>query len=247
MLLITKKKIWFLIGLIPVLFALIYLIMLFVPEKANKLNDIASSTDVQPETFTFFNIGTNTVLTETLRESLSEKLGSESVAQWSTIDLSMNFRGFLEKYSKELYALNAELNDASGARIEHNTITLTYRYPLKDETIFNYIRLMFSNYTQRPLLFIVRADKQGSTILNTLIEKYGKPVTYKWDSHQGISHHWQKGKDVLILSQSFNRIGHPEFYIHIYYVNNINELLLAEKKEALKQERERKRMGREAF
>ena len=154
---------------------------------------------------------------------------------------------FLSRSEKKLSELNFELNDTSGARIEHNTLTLTYRYPPKDKILFDYVRLMFSNYAKKPLLFIIKAENEGSTILNTLTAKYGEPKINNWDNKEGVSYHWQKGEDVLIFSQSSNRIGNPEFNIHIYFVNNLNELLLTEKEEALKQERDRKQADKNAF
>ena len=203
---------------------------------------------VKPATgFTFFDLGAESVYSKALRKKLESELGSDAIATRTIIDLSINYQGFLQAHFPDLHDFNLRLNNTTGARVEHNTTKLMYRYPHRNNRPFRNVELMFSNYTQKPLLFIVRTDKQESTILNTLIDKYGEPVIHQWGETQGMSHHWQKGKDILILSQSLNRIGNPEFHIHIYFVNNMNELLSTEKKEALKREQERKRMGREAF
>jgi len=235
--LIDKKKIGYLAGILLALVVVLVMAIVFMPQKAKKGKEIISSRG-DTTSFTFFDIGSNTPITKTVRETLSQKLGSETLAEWSPIDLSMNYGGFLQKYSNGLYELNLRLNDATGARIEHNTITLTYRYPPKDQSLFNYVRLMFSNYNQKPLFFIMQAQKEGPTLLNTLKTKYGEPTVNHWDKQEGVSYHWHKGKDVLIFSQSTNRIGNPEFHIHIYFVDNMNEMLLTEKKEALKKAQE---------
>ena len=243
-----NKKIWYLSGFFIVIIVALMMIIVFTPQEIKKAKEVINiATEADTKSFTFFDISTDTALTETIRKTLSDQLGSETVAESSPIDLSMNYQGFLQKYSKELSELNYKLNDTTGARIEHNTFTLTYRYPPKDKTLFDYVRLMFSNYSKKPLLFIISAEKEASTILDTLIAKYGEPKINNWDEKQGVSYHWQKGEDILILSQSLNRIGNPEFNIHIYFEHNINELLLTEKREVLKKEQEQRRVDREAF
>jgi len=242
-----KQKILIITGIFLAIPAAIFLFMMAASQKDRSAGTVFNSDEVRGETFTFFDIGTNTLLTEALREALSGKLGDETIVKRSPIDLSMNYRGFLQQYAGQLYDLNIALNDPSGARIEHNATILTYRYPPKDRTAFDFISLMFSNYSHKPLVFVIRAGKESLTILNVLTSKYGEPKIHQWEKHQGKSYHWQKGKDVLILSSTVNRIGHPEFSIHIYFVNNIEELIVTEKKEALKLEQERKQIDREAF
>jgi hypothetical protein len=242
-----KQKIWFFGGALLSISVVIFMIVMFSPKKEKPSSHILNNTKVNGESFTFFDIGANTVLTEALREALSRKLGSETVAERSTIDLSMNYAEFLQQYAGELYRLNLELNGTAGARIEHNVKILTYRYPPKEGITFDYVRLIFSNYTQKPLYFIIKAAQEGSAILKVLADKYGEPKIHNWPNHQGMSYHWKKGRDLLILSQTVSRIGHPEFAIHIYFVDNISEMLLTEKREALKREQERKQIDREAF
>ncbi|MGD8647260.1 MAG: hypothetical protein PVJ77_12050, partial [Desulfobacterales bacterium] len=53
---------------------------------------------VKSESFTFFELGTNTKLTEQIREDLGKKLGRDAIEGRGILDLQTNYAGFISKY-----------------------------------------------------------------------------------------------------------------------------------------------------
>ena len=105
------------------------------------------------DSFTFFNLSKQSILSKSVRSDLNQKLGRDATEYRSIIDLDINYYGFLQKYFPSLYELNQNLNSPAGERIEHNTVKLMYRYARKENIPFDYVELVFSNYSQHPLLF----------------------------------------------------------------------------------------------
>ncbi|MGD8883127.1 MAG: hypothetical protein PVI82_14620, partial [Desulfobacterales bacterium] len=165
----------------------------------------------------------------------------------SIIDLDINFYGFLKKYFPSLYALNQNLNFPPGERIEHNTVKLMYRYARKENIPFDYVELVFSNYSQHPLLFRINFQKDEADIIETLKTKYGEPLLIDWKDKSGQSMYWEKNNDLLIVSLVPDQFGNPEYQIRIFFVENIRTLLAAERAEKEKAERQRAKSGKTAF
>ena len=200
-----------------------------------------------PESFTFFDLDSNTKFTDEIREKLNRQLGFDAIEYWSPIDLKFNSKGILQRYFKQLYELDKKLNPAEGVRFEHDTIKLTYRYARKKGVPFDYVMLVFSNFTHKPLLFEIRSPKEGSYIVDIIKEKYGEPQIIDWNTGDGRSLYWEINKDVLIISKFANRFGDPEYQVMIYYVNNIEKLLSKEDRERQQREEEKRRAGKTAF
>ncbi|MEW6670606.1 MAG: hypothetical protein AB1427_02830 [Thermodesulfobacteriota bacterium] len=195
--------------------------------------------------FAFLDLYADSILTDKVRNRLAETLGSEAVENHTVLDLEMHYPGFLEKHFPELNELNKQLNFEGGRRIriEHNTIKLIYRF----STTFHYVELFFSNDTRKPLLFRIKAKRDGMDYLTTLRQKYGDPQTVTWQDQKGKSLFWNLDKDVLILSLFSDQYRQPQFEIMICHVANIETLLTAEKKESPQGKTEKTEAGRKLF
>jgi hypothetical protein len=201
----------------------------------------------EPEGITFLNIGENTRFTTEIRDQLRDKLGPDAVEERNTLDLTLNYKGFLETHFPRLYELNKKLNFPVGERVEHNTIKLTYRYSQNRNVPFEYVELVFSNTTQKPLYFFIKFRKDGAQIIDEVTKKYGKPNTIQWDRKGGRSLYWEKNRSVLILSISNDRHGRPEYHIRIYYVPGLEDLVSSERQKIQHQQEKIQRTGKTVF
>jgi len=195
--------------------------------------------------FSFLDLHADSILTDDVRNRLKEILGSEAIETNTVLDLELHYPGLLERYFPALYQLNKQLNyeGSRRVRIEHNTTKLIYRY----SKAFHYVELFFSNDTRKPLLFRIRAKRDGSDYLATLRQKYGKPQEITWKEQRGKSLFWHRGKDVLILSLFPDQYDQPQFEIMICHVGNIENLLTEEKKEGGGRKSEQVEEGRKLF
>jgi len=202
---------------------------------------------VNPESFTFFELGTNTKLTEQIREDLGNKLGNDAIARRSILDLNTNYAGFIKKYLPKIDELNRKLNFPLGERVEHNTVKLMYRYAPKKYAFFDYVELVFSEFTKAPLLFKINFQIDETGIVETLKTKYGPPQVIDWKEENGKSMVWRKNMDVLLVSEVPDQFGHHGYQIVIYFVKNLNRLIEIEKNELKKREQQRAKSGERAF
>jgi hypothetical protein len=173
-------------------------ILFFRPTDKAAPGPPAAISDAPVKGFTFLDLHADSVLTDRLKERLKETLGSEAVETKTVLDLEMHYPGFLERYFPDLDRLNKQLNyeGVRRVRIEHHITKLTYRY----STAFHYVELFFSNYDQKPLLFRIKAKRDGKDYLDMLRQKYGDPQTAAWQNQKGKSVFWNMNKDMMILS-----------------------------------------------
>ena len=224
------------------------LMLLFFFSCGEKKESAENQTAQEPsDSFTFFDLGRQSTLSKSVRNDLNLRLGRHAIEYRSIIDLDINFYGFLKKYFPSLYALNQNLNFPPGERIEHNTVKLMYRYARKENIPFDYVELVFSNYSQHPLLFRINFQKDEANIIETLKTKYGEPLLIDWKDKNGQSMYWEKNKDLLIVSLVPDQFGNPEYQIRIYFVENIKTLLATESAEKEKAESQRAKSGKTAF
>lgn len=181
------------------------------------------------EGFTFFEIGSNSLLSDQIIERLKKRLGPEAVERKSTIDLSIHFPNFLKSYFPHLEELNNRLNWPPRERVEHNITKLIYRYASYNKLPFLYVELFFSDYSGKPLFLRIKADKSASEILDSLKSKYGPPSEIKWSEGGGKTLYWQMEKDIFTVSLSNDRLGEPEYLFCIFHVKNLEELVQREK------------------
>jgi hypothetical protein len=201
----------------------------------------------QSDSFTFFDLGKNSRLSKSIRNDLRQRLGRDAIEGRGIIDLEINYYGFLDQYFSSLNELNRQLNSPPGERIEHNIVKLMYRYARKENLPFDYVELLFSNYSQHPLLFRINFKKDEANIVQTLKSKYGDPRLIDWKNKGGQSMYWDKNNDILIVSLVPDQFGNPEYQIRIFFVENIKALLKTESAEKEKQESQRARSGKTAF
>ena len=202
---------------------------------------------VEPESFTFFDLGINSRLNKKVRQQLGDKLGRDAIEHRSIIDLEINYSGFLKKYFPGLHELNQRLNFPPGERVEHNTVKLMYRYAQKKNVPFEYVELVFSNYTNAPILFRIHFREDEAGIISTLESKYGEPQVIAWKEGNGQSMSWMKNSDFLIVSQVPDQFGNPRYQIAIYFVKNLEQLIAAEKNEQQEKNLKRSQSGKTAF
>ena len=202
---------------------------------------------VLPESFTFFNLGINSRLNKKARKELAQKLGRDATEQRSILDLEINYDGFLKTYFPDLDELNRSLNFPPGERVEHNTLKLMYRYALKKDVPFDYVELVFSNFTRAPLLFRINFRDDEAGIVDTLESKYGQPQAFSWQEESGQTMYWMKNGDFLIISLVPDQFGNPTYQIVICFVKNLEQLISAEREEQKEKSLERTRSGKTAF
>jgi hypothetical protein len=174
-------------------------------------------------------------------------LGNDAIEKRSLLNLEINYYGFLQEHFPALQILNIQLNPTSGERIEHNIVKLMYRYARKKNQPFDFVELVFSNYSQLPLLFKINFKTDEANIVETLKSKYGDPRQIDWKDKGGQSMYWDKNNDILIVSLVPDQFGNPEYQIRIFFVENIKALLATESAEKEKQKRQKARSGKTAF
>jgi hypothetical protein len=202
---------------------------------------------VNPESFTFFELGTNTEFTEDIRKDLGKKLGRDAFERRSILDLNTNYAGFIKKYLPKINELNRKINYPPGERVEHNTVKLMYRYAQKENKPIDYVELVFSEYTKTPLLFKINFKIDETGIVETLKTKYGPPQVIDWKEENGKSMVWRKNMDLLLVSLVPDQFGHHEYQIVIYFMRNLKQLIEIEKIELKKREQQRAKSGERAF
>jgi len=199
------------------------------------------------DSFTFFDIGKNTIISGKVRESLNKTLGDDAIEHRNILDLEINYKGFLKEYFADLDKLNKKLNSPLGERVEHNTVKLMYRYMQNKNVSFDYVELVYSEYTQRPVLIKIYFKKDGLNTIETLKQKYGAPESINWGGETSKSLYWKKNNDLLILSFVPDQFGKPKCQIIIYFKSALEKLLKDEQKEKEKNGRERTKTGKTAF
>jgi hypothetical protein len=233
----------------PTRFALVtgltFLLFFSCGEKQEPAKD--PGTGAQSESFTFFDLGKNSTLSKNIRNDLQQRLGRYAIEGRGIVDLEINYYGFLEQYFSQLNELNRALNSPVGERIEHDIVKLMFRYARKENLPFDYVELLFSNYSQRPLLFRINFKKDEANIIQTLKSKYGSPLQIDWKNKGGQSMYWKKDNDILIHSLVPDQFGNPGNQIRIFFVDNIKSLLAAERAEREERKSQRTRSGKTAF
>ena len=199
------------------------------------------------DSFTFFDIGKNTIISGNVRERLNKTLGDDAIERRNILDLEINYKGFLKEYFADFDKLNKKLNSPLGERVEHNTVKLMYRYMQNKNVSFDYVELVYSEYTRRPVLIKIHFKKDGLNTIETLKQKYGAPESINWGGETSKSLYWKKSNDLLILSFVPDQFGKPKCQIIIYFKNALEKLLKDEQKEKEKTRQERTKSGKTAF
>jgi hypothetical protein len=244
---LKNKKIQISAGIFFVLGIVVAVVIIFAGNDYTTGNSKSAPGLKSQEGFTFFELGVDSELTNNIRDELRAKLGSDAVEKWTTLDLGVNYKGFIQNHFKTLDQLNQRLNFPPGERVEHNIIKLRYRYAQRKKVPFKYVELIFSNYTKKPLLFKVASKKEGAFIVDSIRSKHGEPKTINREREEGRSLYWEKNKSFLIISILKDRYGDPEYHTVIYFVPNIEAMLSKEEQVARQREEAIKQKGKTAF
>jgi len=240
----VKLKIVKTISFFVILFMLIFLSVSCGDKEETGLPRPAPE---QSDSFTFFDIGKNTIISGNVRERLNKTLGDDAIERRNILDLEINYKGFLKEYFTDLDKLNKKLNSPLGERVEHNTVKLMYRYMQNKNVSFDYVEVVYSEYTRRPVLIKIHFKKDGLNTIETLKQKYGAPESINWGGETSKSLYWKKSNDLLILSYVPDQFGKPKFQIIIYFKNALEKLLKDEQEEKEKTRREQTKSGKTAF
>jgi hypothetical protein len=200
-----------------------------------------------PEGFAFFDVGETTPYSEALRERLKKSLGPVAVEYRNIIDLEVNWKDFLKNYFPDLNQLNDRLNTPLGERVEHNTIKLMYRYARNNDLPFDYVELVFSKASGRPLYIHIYSYKDITDVFRTIEDKYGEPTGIDLPQETGRSIYWVDKKNVLLATTAPIRRGGQLYRLMIYFFDNIEGLVSMEEKERQEKEKGRRRAGEKAF
>ena len=189
-----------------------------------------SAVKTYPETFSFLDVGINTLYSTKLRHRLGSILDDDSIQKNNTIDLGINTETFINDYFPDFDAINLKLNTPPGERVEHKSIKLMYRYAKNKELAFNYVEFLFSEYTLTPLLIRVHFKQDNLGIRETLEQKHGTPSKLNWDKNQPLATalYWEKNHDLMILSTIPDQLGRLTYEINIYFADRLKDLIETE-------------------
>ncbi len=200
-----------------------------------------------PRGFSFLNMGAETPFSDGLRSRLKKKLGSDAFSRRTTIDLKINYPGFLKEHFTTLLEINDALNHPLGERTEHDTLKLAYRYAKRAGSPFEFVELVFSDHTKQPLYFRIEPGEEAQAIVDQLREKYGEPGVITFGEKDSRALFWTLKKDVMIASILRNRYGELEYKIMIYYVGSLEAMIKREERIARQLEEEKRKAGKTAF
>jgi hypothetical protein len=178
--------------------------------------------------FTFLGIGHDTRLSDELRATLVNRLGSEAVEPSALVDLTVKHPAFLSTHLPELDLLNQALNSPPGSRVEHNVTRLTYRYARRRDLPFAFVELLFDNASARPLLMRIKATAEGAYLLETLEARHGRPKRLPAGDGADAPGLWRREGEVLLFVPVRDRQGRSEYHILIYFSANLQALATAE-------------------
>jgi hypothetical protein len=200
-----------------------------------------------PESFSFFDLGANSRLTDDVRQGLINHLGEFARETSATINMEIRHEGFLERYYPDLFQLNKRLNKSSGVRAEHDAIKLTFRDAARKESPFDMVETIFHAPTGSPLLFKCRSRRDISGLLDTLKAKYGEPVLQNLEKDAGQTLAWRKNGDVLICSIFKGHYVDKEYDLMIGYCNRIEAMLKEEAEQASRREQKKNKGVKQVF
>ena len=181
--------------------------------------------------FTFFNIGKNSVITSQVKRNLEKILGDAAVEHRGILSLEINYKDFLKDHFPELDRMNRQLNSSIGLQVKHRIVRRMYRYAGQKGLPYDLVELLYSERSEKPILIRLYLKTTGLEALKTLEQKYGPPGTLEWGPENAASRFWQKEGDYLFFSTVPRWGSRVEYRIDIYFTAAIEALIQAEKSE----------------
>jgi hypothetical protein len=179
--------------------------------------------------FTFFNIGKNSIINKKTGKDLEKILGDAAVERRGILNLAINYKDFLKDHFPELDRMNRRLNSSIGLRVEHRVVKRMYRYAGQKGLPYDLVEFLSSEKSEKPILIRLHFKTNGSDTLKTLERKYGPPRTLAWGREKATSRSWQKEGDYLFYSIVPKRGNKVEYRIDIYYTAAIEALIQSER------------------
>lgn len=223
------------------------LLLLAIGCSADHEPDSAGPSAAAGEGFTFFELGAHSRYSEAIRRRLRDQLGNEAITQRSIVDLETNAPGFLSVHLPEIDALNRRLNDPPGERVDHDVVKLMYRYARQRNVPFDHVELIFSGFSQLPILFHIRFKADEAGTVEALRRRHGEPRVVDWGTGAGQSLVWRHEADLLVVSRVPDRLGEIGHRITFYFTANIEQMLRAEQEQREQRAIERRKTGKTAF
>lgn len=219
-----SKKHRILIFVILVLTIKITFLFIFLNKPGIRLSWTA---DEKPsESFTFFSVGENTVLTKSRLGKMRKLLGQERLENITPVFLDFVHKGFLASHVQEMQEKDIFFNDQSFIpAIASRTIKLHYRYAQHYNVPFHEIVFIFSAYDKKPLFLKLRRSGDGSVIIPSLEKNHGKAETTRAKTMDGTLYLWRHKKDFLAAAVLPDRHGKPETHIWITYMDNLETFM----------------------
>ena len=234
-------------GTVFLLIPAILLLSVACSQETETPSEMAVISEADLEGFTFLGLGRASHYTDSLREQLRQRLGHDVAERKMPLKLAMYPPDFLVEHLPAIAALNRRLNYAPRERIEQNILRLTYRYAEKKGTPFDRVELVFSQYTQKPLMFYIQAGKTGGEMVASIEEKYGTYTEVADKAREVTTRYWQLAGDVLTITIGTDRFGDPEYHIWIFYAANLEELAATEEEQRRIRQKSLNQAGKEAF
>ncbi len=189
--------------------------------------------------YTLFGIGGNSVFSKQTRGALVKKLGGDRIDDWSPVDFVDKGAPFIGKSVPDLVELNRRLNYDGGARAGMATIKVSYRYARSRKLPFDSVRVVFSNFSKRPLFIKARLKREGASFVDLLMGRHGEPRVENRDAG-GTRYIWENSGEFLFINMNRDRQGRPEYRVSIYFMDNIRDLTGKVEEEREKDEERRK-------
>ena len=197
--------------------------------------------------FTLFDLTAGSRFDAKLRDTLREKLGSDAITRRGTLDLEIAAADFYKEHLPDLHDLNGRLNYSPRERIEHSVTKLMYRYPSRKNVPFDFVELVFSNDSGKPLTFLIAAGKEGASVIGALEDRYGEARRLAGADGGEKARFWRRPGELLIVTVVQDQFGNEEYRIQLHFLAHLTKLVRTEEEERLSRQREKEKAVRKVF
>ena len=122
-----------------------------------------------------------------------------------------------------------------------------YRYARKRNVPFEYVEILFSNYSKHPILISIQFKDDALGTVDRLKARYGPAREINWGRDSGKTLFWESQQDYLLVSMVPDQFGVNEHRITIYFGANLQQLIETEQAQQLRSSEEQTKSGKSAF
>lgn len=214
---------------IIIFFTFVFVVIIsFILTFTNKSNIQLSKTahESPSESFSFFSVGENTILTRSKLEKLRKILGQERLENITPVFLDFIHEGWLPSHFQAMKDKDAFFTKKHLIQpIASNTLKLYYRYARQYNVPFSDILFIFSAYDKKPLFLKLKLPGNAEIIKESLQRNHGNPESIQKDTTEGSFYLWQHQNDFLLTATLSDRFGKPETHIFIAYMDNLDRFM----------------------